>query len=170
MSNDTGINQLLHNQLSDINIAAKTSAESIRDIIWFINPTSDNLNNLLVRMKDTAITMLSGLNHELNINEAHPDEKINPELKRNVYLVFKESLNNIIKHSSAKNVLIKIDKAGSRINILIEDDGKGFDKSSVKEGNGLRNIRNRASQINAELEIVSSPGNGTKINFSVNIT
>jgi ligand-binding sensor domain-containing protein/signal transduction histidine kinase len=170
MNDNANTNSEVKKQLTDINIAAKTSTESIRDIIWFINPISDKLGSLIARMQETANMMLTGMNYKILHGEINPEEKINPELKRNLFLMFKEILNNIIKHSSANKVLIKIDKERDFLKIVIEDDGKGFNKSSIKEGNGLRNIRTRADQMNGKLEINSSPGNGTKINLDVNIT
>jgi len=157
-------------QLSDINFAAKTSAESIRDIIWFINPVSDKLGSLLARIKETANMMLAGVSYKINIDKVNPEVNISPELKRNIYFVFKEALNNIIKHSSAQNVLIQISKEGRALHIIIHDDGSGFNTDDVKAGNGLRNIRSRAGQLNGELAIDSSRGGGTKINLKVNIT
>jgi ligand-binding sensor domain-containing protein/signal transduction histidine kinase len=156
--------------LTEINSAAKTSAESIRDIIWFNNSTSDKLSSLISRMKETANVMLTGINFKINSLEIDSDEKINPELKRNLYLIYKEALNNIIKHSSAKNVIIRLDKKDQKLILLIHDDGKGFDPLAANEGNGLRNIRSRSQQMSANLKMISSPGKGTEIKLEINIT
>jgi ligand-binding sensor domain-containing protein/signal transduction histidine kinase len=170
MSNSIQHKPEIKKQLVDINIAAKTSAESIRDIIWFINPTSDKVSSLFSRMKETANVMLTGINSKIHIPVINSDEKINPELKRNLYMIYKEILNNIIKHSFASFVTINIEKENSLITVDISDNGKGFNQLTVKEGNGLINIRSRTQQISANLEMISSAGNGTKIKFEVNIT
>jgi ligand-binding sensor domain-containing protein/signal transduction histidine kinase len=170
INNDTLVNSELKKQILSINLAAKSSTESIRDIIWFINPTSDKLNSLFSRIKETTNFMLAGIDYKIKVNEVKNEEKINPELKRNLYLIYKEALNNIIKHSSAKSANIDFKINDSNLNIVIEDDGRGFDQNNIKEGNGLRNIKNRAEQIGGTLEIISTPGKGTKIILEVSIT
>ena len=170
MSNNIDHNSEITKQLNDINTAARQSAESIRDIIWFINPTSDKLGSLFSRIKDTTNLMLAGINYNVHMGEINADEKINPEFKRNLYLIYKEVLNNIIKHASAKNVEIIFKKENHKLKISVLDDGKGFEVSTAKEGNGMRNIKNRAEQIGGVLEIISAIGKGTKINLETNIT
>jgi signal transduction histidine kinase len=163
-------NSEIKKQIHDINFAAKSSTESIRDIIWFINPTSDKLSSLFSRIKETTNFMLSGLDYKLNLCEVKQDEKINPELKRNLYLIYKETLNNIVKHSAAKNVIIDFSRNQNKLKVFIKDDGAGFDQNSIKEGNGLKNIKARAEQISASIEIISFGKKGTTINLEVNIT
>ena len=156
-------------QLSEISNAARSSAESIRDIVWFLNPTSDLLGKLLTRMKETANLLLRNIKYSIDTLGIDSDQRINPEVKRNVYLIFKEVLNNIAKHSGAGNVKIQIDNENQKLSILIADDGIGFDLNSVVEGNGLRNLNNRAEQIGAELKIISSRGKGTTISLRTDI-
>ncbi|HLG32561.1 MAG TPA: sensor histidine kinase, partial [Ignavibacteriaceae bacterium] len=159
----------INNQLSDISNAAKSSAESIRDIVWFLNPTSDILSRLLARMKETANLLLRNINYNIETAGIDSDLRINPDVKRNVYLIFKEALNNISKHSQAGKVKIRIVNENHNFSLLIIDDGIGFELDSVPEGNGLRNLNNRAEQIGAELKIISSPGKGTTISLKADI-
>jgi len=170
INNDDQVSPVLKKQILNINHAAKSSTESIRDIIWFINPTSDKLSSLFSRIKETTNFMLAGIDYKIKMNEVNNDEKINPELKRNIYLIYKEVLNNIIKHSEAKSVTVDFQKNDNNLRIVIKDDGIGFDQASIKEGNGLRNIKNRSEQISALLEINSKPGEGTKVIVDVIIT
>ena len=170
MNNNIDRPDELKKQLTDINKAAKISTESIRDIIWFINPGSDKLSSLVNRMKETASLMLKGIDYRIETTGIFTDEKVSPELKRNLSLIFKESMNNIAKHSSAKNILIRIAKQGEEILMEINDDGSGFDESLIKAGNGLKNIRNRAEQLNGKAEITSVPGKGTIVSVRINIT
>jgi signal transduction histidine kinase len=113
--------------------------------------------------------MLKNIRYDFQTDGTETDTKINPEVKRNVYLIFKESLNNIIKHSSARNVTIRVTNSDNRLNLQIADDGIGFEQTSVIKGNGLYNLSNRAEQIGAELKIISSPGKGTTININTDI-
>lgn len=170
INNDARVNSEFKKQIQNINLAAKSSTESIRDIIWFINPTSDKLSSLFSRIKETTNFMLASFDYKIKMDEVNTEEKINPELKRNIYLIYKEALNNVIKHSNAKSVKIDFQKINSNLIIVIEDDGKGFDLSNIKEGNGLKNIKNRGEQISAILEIITKPGKGTKIIIETSIT
>ena len=154
----------------DVNQAANKSTESIRDIVWFINPMSDRQGDLISRLKETANSMLANIEFNFVSPETESVKKINPEVKRNIYLIFKEILNNIIKHSHASQINIRIKEDVTNLSIKVEDNGVGFEESTVKKGNGLLNLRSRAKQINGKLDIITSLGKGAKITLHLNIT
>lgn len=156
--------------LSRIESTAKNSVTSIRDIVWFINPSSDSLRDLILKMKEATENLLKG--KEFCFNQSIPEEdiKITPEVKRAIYLIHKETLNNIVKHSGADNVTISITVEDNRFNLVISDNGKGYDVNAIKKGNGLNNIKSRASEINADLAMLSSPGSGSTIELNLRIT
>jgi len=87
---------------------------------------------------------------------------------RNITMILKELFNNALRHSGAENV-----KASAFLNddnniyIIVEDDGRGFDKDTVKSGNGLRNINNRAKKVKGVLETKSSMNNGTSVTLII---
>jgi signal transduction histidine kinase len=83
--------------------------------------------------------------------------------RRNFYLVFKEAINNIAKHARAHSVWIGLVAEGKNIRLSILDDGIGFDPLKIDSGNGLLNMRKRASLLGGHLEVKTSPGNGTRI-------
>jgi signal transduction histidine kinase len=114
--------------------------------------------------------MLSSIPYGFKNPELDFREKLNPEIKRNVYLMYKEILNNIIKHSRAKHVDINIEKEQKNLTIKINDNGVGFDEATVQDGNGLRNLRNRSAKIGADLIVQSSLGAGTTVIIKVIIT
>jgi signal transduction histidine kinase len=93
-----------------------------------------------------------------------------PETKRNLFFIYKEALNNIVKHTEAKSVEINFQIEDGTIFLSIKDDGKGFNAAVSGSGNGLKNIRSRAKEINAELKFESSPGKGTFLELIANIT
>lgn len=95
-------------------------------------------------------------------NESLPDD-----LKLNIYRIIQEQTNNILKYAEAKNVNISVNEKDNRINILVEDDGRGFDVSSQRTGIGITNMINRIESYNGEVEIKSSEGNGCKIFISI---
>jgi ligand-binding sensor domain-containing protein len=156
--------------IENIKYTSRLSTERIRDIVWFINPMSDKLGDLMMRMEKS----LSALSGKLNIKFTNDgvDEKryINPEVKRNVYLIFREAVNNIAKHSNAKNVDIHFCFVAGKLKMFINDDGIGFNPNSGREGNGLTNMNQRAKQLNADFTVESSPGRGTSIKLILKIT
>ncbi|RMH95858.1 MAG: hypothetical protein D6681_12860 [Calditrichaeota bacterium] len=170
MRKHPGLDEEAREAFEDVNQASRHSIEALRDIVWFINPMSDSLSDLAGRMQETANTMLNTMKHQLCTDLQDSGHKINPDVKRNVFLIFKECLHNIIKHSQASQVTIEIRKDGNRLILNISDDGIGFDLETVETGNGLSNLRSRAEQINGQLTIQSVPGRGTSVSLSVNIT
>ena len=149
--------------LEDITVTAKETASSIRDIIWFINPENDKEGNLLARMKDTASKLLQGKEYTFNTNGCEQIKQRDLKFRRNLYLIYKEILNNIVKHSEAKKVVIRISESGSKILLEVEDDGIGFtNDKTIQMGEGLKNIKKRAKEQNGIAEVKSDNSGGTK--------
>lgn len=143
-------------------------SENLGDIVWNINPLFDNINNLLIRMKRYAADMAEGKNISCVFDlPEDADIHLPMDKRRDFYLLYKEAINNMVKHSEAKNAVIKISATSSRLNLFIRDDGKGFDESLQKEGNGLSNMRQRATQLSGKLLIHSETGKGTTLEFSM---
>jgi signal transduction histidine kinase len=90
-------------------------------------------------------------------------KKLSIEERRNFYLIFKEALNNIVKYAGATLVMIHLKEENYSLHLILRDNGKGFDTSQIPPGNGLNNMKRRAKEMNAEIKIKSSPGNGTAI-------
>ncbi len=140
-------------------------SESISDIVWNINPKFDKLNNLFIRMKRYASDMFESkkIAYQFHFPE---DEKLiehDFEYRKDLYLIFKEAVNNLIKYSEATEVLLNIEIEENILKMGIFDNGKGFNVNKISEGNGLQNMRNRAENIGADLQILSFVGEGTKI-------
>jgi signal transduction histidine kinase len=85
--------------------------------------------------------------------------------KRHLILIFKEAMNNILRHSDSKNVNLEISVNNNEVLVFLSDDGNGFDTGKSFEGNGLKNMKHRAEKIDGYLEIDSQPKMGTKISF-----
>ena len=153
----------LRKYITEIHGAAKISAEAIRDIVWFINPASDQIANLVSKMVQTSNTMLSSIEHELIKSNFDVTEKLPPNVKRNVFLIYKEILNNIIKHSRADFVSINIKQENNIFEFSVTDNGVGITLDENNDGNGLKNLKFRADQINANLQISSKEMKGTTI-------
>jgi len=157
-------------QLQNIEYTAGITTEKIRDIVWFINPFHDKSEDLVLRMKELASKMLFRLNYsfdsagdEARIFDLLPDLN----MRRHIFLIFKETLNNVIKHSEATEVNILLTAKEKKFIMIIADNGKGFSEEKIVPGAGLSNLRNRAALIGAQILIESNGGNGTKITLEV---
>jgi signal transduction histidine kinase len=112
--------------------------------------------NTLMNVNFTAPQRASAL----ALNETQTDELV---------LVVQEALTNIRKHAYARNVNVSLDREDDHVNLLIADDGLGFDAAATAggQGNGLRNLHERAQTLSAQIEITSQPGKGTQILLKV---
>jgi len=158
----TGANQHKR-KLKDISQIARMTAESMREIIWFVNPKNDSMEKLIVKMRETANMMLNSIDFSFDAPRDGFPTETDINFRRNFYLIFKESLQNIIKHSQAKNVLIKILVDQNCISLCIKDDGIGFETSVDYPGQGVKNIVQRAKEMNSLVEIKSEKNKGTEI-------
>jgi signal transduction histidine kinase len=160
-------------QIQNISNIAGITSDTIRDIVWFINPFHDNSEDILLRMKELASKMLVDLDYTFSSdgnNERIFDLLPDLNKRRHIYLIFKEALNNITKHSNADKATILLKDEGKAFVMIIADDGKGFDEEQITHGEGLKNLKNRAMQIGAQIFIESSNGSGTKITLKVPLT
>jgi signal transduction histidine kinase len=167
---DEKLNQKISEKLNRIYKVAKGSTQAMRDIVWLTNPSSDSLRDLIVKMREVADNTLG----KFNLNFSYPKDVVEvnllPETKRNIFFIYKETLNNIVKHAEAKSVEIEFDLKDQKIFLSIKDDGIGFNTSASFNGNGLKNVKARAKEINADLSFESSPGHGALLKLYANIT
>ncbi len=147
-------------------------SESLSDIVWNINPRYDDLQNLFIRMKRYAADMLDGKNisGEFVFPSTVPGLKLSMTQRRDLYLIFKEAINNLAKYSGAKNAVINVQADEHIIELLIKDDGKGFDTKITSTGNGLQNMQQRAKASDAQVKITSTPGAGTTVVLKMGIS
>jgi signal transduction histidine kinase len=91
------------------------------------------------------------------------------ECRQNLYLVFKEAINNSLKYSECTEISLNVTLKGKKLVMQLVDDGKGFDTDHEQTGNGLRNMNKRAERIGGILRIDTAPGKGTVIDFTGNL-
>lgn len=139
----------------------------IRDIIWVLDDRKDSIEDLLSRINVFASPLCDAndTKYKQELADNARDHKLTQEERRNLYMMMKEAINNAIKYSGCKNLLITIAVTKGKPGIQIKDDGKGFDTTKQGEGNGLKNMQRRAKEIKYLATINSSPGNGTTILF-----
>jgi ligand-binding sensor domain-containing protein/two-component sensor histidine kinase len=158
--------------LQRISEEVTSTSQALNDIIWSVNSRNDSMEETLTRMRRYAAELFDNSNTacHLNLDEAAADKKLNMEQRRDLYLIYKESMNNILKHAEAGNVWLDVQWRNGKLHLKIKDDGKGFDTSSNTSGNGLKNIRSRTEKWKGNTSIQTAPGSGTLIEIIIPLT
>jgi signal transduction histidine kinase len=157
-------------EITEVRRIALQTINSLRDIVWFLDPASDSMEELLARMRETARTMLHGTSFEFSSTGNVAGVVPSLELRRNVLPVFKEMLHNIVKHAKATRVEISVIVSSGKFELRATDNGIGFDPSAATVGNGLKNLRRRAAELGGTLNIENQALQGTTIILSAPIT
>ena len=157
-----GINHTSFTKLSD---ASREITGQLGEIVWSVNPLHDNLISMLSYMRNYILHFLeeTDVHCEIDIPEEAEEKIIHPEVRRNLFLILKEALNNTIKYAGAKNIFVTFLITGDNYVMKIVDDGKGMDMGVRPTGNGLINMQNRMDTIGGDMHIISYPGKGTTI-------
>lgn len=162
-----------HELLDRIINLSQDSVTSIREIIWAINPKTETVRSLLIKIRDSVIVSCRAKNIilEFDIPEEQmlPMENLSPEIRRDLWMLLKEALTNSIKHSDCSELKFIALYDGHQMRIVIKDNGKGFDNTGKFSGNGLGNMKRRAENLKAGLNIISGTGEGTTIVLTINI-
>lgn len=149
--------------------SAKEAKGKISEIIWYVDPRYDDWHSFASHLHRYADNMLEAASVACRVRiRGLPDESMSLEVRQNLWLVTKELLTNIIRHSQATEININLAGRDKKITIEIQDNGKGFDKHADRKGNGIDNVIQRCNSIGAEVKLETSPGNGTRweISFS----
>jgi signal transduction histidine kinase len=154
---------ILFNKANNLLSNAK---QTITDLIWTIKPTPEPLTNFATRIRENFSDVFRNKNIAFSVSEQNVNNQIflSALEKHNIYLIIKEALNNILKHSLATKVKIKISIEESDIIIVISDNGTGFNfKDRMKYGNGITNMINRGNEVKAKVKIFTKNKSGTII-------
>jgi PAS domain S-box-containing protein len=145
--------------------------ESLHDIVWTINPENDALDNIILRMEEFATEVIEarGISLHLVVPEAQGPVIVPMQLRRYVYLIFKEAINNVVTHSDCREVTVEIVTDGHSLQIMVADDGKGFEPGKVPGGDGVSNMKKRAATLGGTCEVHSRPGKGTTVTVRIPI-
>ncbi|MEP7168007.1 MAG: tetratricopeptide repeat protein [Bacteroidota bacterium] len=158
--------------LEKISEYARSVNSSLSEIVWSVNPKQDTLESLVAYMRNYIHSFLqdTGIDFKIDFPSKPDNRPINPEFKRAVFLVLKETLNNCVKHSKAKNIQVKLDISDNHFDFAVKDDGAGFDfENKSFFGNGLTNMEYRVKQVKGDFKILTSPQNGCEINISAEL-
>ncbi|WP_420150443.1 histidine kinase [Spirosoma sp.] len=144
--------------------------QTMRGVVWVINPQNDNVVDFFDKVKAFAEAVLSSRKVSLTFRVVgSTNQPMGLEAQRNLFLIFKEAVVNIAKHAEATETTIQINLEKTHLWVQIQDNGKGFDALTSTDGNGLRNLKNRAVQIGGDLDVQSQPGVGTTVNMVIPI-
>lgn len=160
------VTQNTSQHLISISDKARQLIDNMSDIVWMVNPQRDSFYHLILRLKDTYSDLLNlaGISFRTSNLEELSSLKISMEHKQNLYLIFKEGINNSIKHSNCKKITLEANLNKDELELILKDDGIGLDARNETLGSGLSNMKNRAAAIGGELTI-SSSNEGTTIVF-----
>jgi signal transduction histidine kinase len=141
----------------------------MNDVVWLINPVNDSMEKLVTRMNDHALSLLSpmGIRFQYHTDSVVDQLAISMEERKALYMVYREALNNCAKYSGCSVVDASLVHSAGMLRMEITDNGRGFDQHTVKNGNGLFNMRSRAEALNGQFSLQTVPGNGTRIQLSL---
>ncbi len=156
-----------NNYLAGIGELSREVVSTMSDIVWSIDNRHDSFGALIIRMKDFATEALQAKNIDLNFSTRGIDENriLDPALKQNIYLIFKESIHNVIKHAHARHVEVCLANENDEFTMTISDDGRGFPQNNNGKGNGLRNMLRRAETLQGKFSIQNH--NGTTLTLKL---
>jgi ligand-binding sensor domain-containing protein/signal transduction histidine kinase len=158
--------------LAEIAGISRELVDSMSDIVWAINPEHDRLSNLVYRMRRFATDVLGGQGIALLFRSSMADHdlRIGANVRRQIYLIFKEGIHNVARHSGARRVEIDLDRDGDCLVLRIADDGRGFDVTAESEGHGLASIRKRAASLGGQVEWQSGADCGTTLRMRARLS
>ncbi|HJY29325.1 MAG TPA: two-component regulator propeller domain-containing protein [Pyrinomonadaceae bacterium] len=162
--------------LAQIADTSRDCVDAMSDIVWAVNPQRDHLSDLTHRMRRFAEDLLDAKNIDFTIRSTldEKDVQLGADLRREVYLIFKECINNVVKHSDCTEAGVAFSINGPWLTISITDNGRGFEPSANGNttgmgGHGLASMQRRAHALRGSLKIDSDLGRGTSVMLKVPI-
>ncbi|MBA3647154.1 MAG: hypothetical protein H0W62_01160 [Chitinophagales bacterium] len=164
-SDEIGLKQIL----TKISATSQEMQENMNFIVWSIQPRNDRFDHMVLRMKQYAIEVLQTKNVQVQFEY---DEKVQAikffaEQRKEIFLIFKETVNNISKYANCRSVSICLERNGNQFRMTISDDGSGFIYKDKYAGNGLHSMNERARTLNGIINIRSTPGKGTVVELQL---
>jgi ligand-binding sensor domain-containing protein/two-component sensor histidine kinase len=155
--------------LADVANIARDLVQDMSDIVWAVNPRHDRFEGLVHRMRRFASDTLGGaeIGLEFEADELPPDFAVPLDVRRPLYLVFKEAVNNVARHSGAARAAIRLSLDHNRLKLVVEDNGRGFDPAAIHAGEGLASIARRLRELDGTAVWEPPPGGGTRFTAAV---
>jgi ligand-binding sensor domain-containing protein/signal transduction histidine kinase len=163
---DRGEPDKVAERIGQISSTVRQSIKSLDEIVWAVNPRNDTLSHLVDYTGQFAVDYLrlAGIRCRLDFPEQIPVCEFSTDLRHNLFLVIKEALQNVVKHSAATEVWWRLNCAGQTLDVVIEDNGRGFIHAPDDAlADGLRNMAQRMAEIGGSCKIEGRPGCGTTV-------
>ncbi len=148
-------------EIEKISASADELLNKMNAIIWSMSSSNDSLGNMIAYIRSYGLDYFenTGIDCRVTIPEDLPEMEVSGIIRRNVFLVIKEALNNIVKHSGATVVIVTMKKEEKGLSLTIHDNGKGIDFEKIRQfGNGLKNMKKRMDDVGIEFYIENNNG------------
>jgi signal transduction histidine kinase len=156
--------------LRKVSITAREMAQSLDEIVWAVNPEHDSMEGLVEYLSQSADDFLEDtpIRSHLNVPANLPRCTVPAEVRHQLFLAFKEALNNAARHAAASEIRIEFVAAPPRFQVVVADNGAGFNAASPRTGgSGLKNMRQRLEAIGGQFELSSGPRQGTVVKLTI---
>ena len=154
-------------ELKRIQRIAGETVSAVRDIVWLLRPEGEHRIGTVEHLRETSSIMLESLDWHFTANEEAWQVELPDEATRHMFLFFRESLHNIIRHARAAKVEIRVEKVADKFRLAIADDGIGIEPERLERPATLHALRQRAEALGAEFNVESRPGAGTQLTLAI---
>jgi signal transduction histidine kinase len=154
----------VRHELAEIQSIAQQTVDSMRDIVRLVQSETYGQGDLTLHLREIATRMLRNTPHTLELDSGKASQRFPMDQQRDLVLMFKEALNNILRHAKATQVEVTLARRNGSVDLTIHDNGTGFDPAGCNgDGMGLTNLRRRAAKHRGEVRITSAPTRGTTL-------
>ena len=163
--------KMANDYLERISEETNATQQALDDIIWSVNSNNEELEQMIFRMRRYAAEVFDGkaIDYQIDMDDKIGGLKLDMQQRRDIFLVFKELVNNIARHANASNVKVAVHITGKQIYLTISDDGLGFDQQNHTNRNGLKNMRTRISRWGGTMQIISKQAEGTTVKIELSV-
>lgn len=156
--------------LGEMESIARESSLAMRDIVWLLERNQDSIGDLVQRMRETAERMLRGIDYSIDCASLKTTSKISLDAKRHLFLFYKEAVHNVLKHSGASSVSIRLWDDGHNLALEVIDNGKGLPMvtdEGKENQQRVRKLEERARVLEGSAVFASSPNAGTRVLLTI---
>jgi PAS domain S-box-containing protein len=155
--------------LASIADLSRELIDAMSDIVWAINPRKDHLSDLSQRMRHFVSDLCTArqINLRFHTPPAEGDLAVGANIRREAFLVFKEAVSNMVRHSDCSDADLEFRLEDDRLVLRVSDNGRGFDVPAARAGHGLRSMAQRTEALGGHLDVRSQPGHGTTLTFVI---
>ncbi|RPA69442.1 hypothetical protein EF405_06520 [Cyclobacteriaceae bacterium YHN15] len=157
--------------ISKISDNSQRMMEAMDDIVWNIKPQNDSMEKVIARMREFSTNAMDAkdIDFRFEVEENVYGVKLPMDTRRDLFLIFKEAINNLVKYSKSSRAFIHFSIKKKQLHMRVRDYGAGFNIDEADSGNGLMNMQKRAENMGAILKITSEKGEGTEVILDIKI-